>query len=456
MEDKEAAPDSAIDILLVGVDGKAAQFLMNEFRKLDTSVQFTICAQTPEFESSFDKWEDGVYASIFAGASLDGVSGTEIAQTLLNQCPNTNRFYVTSSLDGFEPRLLIKNGFAIAFGLPQDSEILRQTMRETILYGKRIQRVYKPVRVQDIESGGQLDFPTYVYLPLNDRYVNFSRPEKPLTKEKIDKLNQKAMTQVFVEKKDMQKFYQYTASRLRDAGGGQEVVSATERREKLNGLVRGLFTDIFDASVKADFEAGKEMINQTEKIISNYITKGATSNWYKKLLSTIGESQDGYSHAGNVSTLAALFAIGIGHPHPEDLAMAGLFHDLGLQSLPAELQEKEIDAMTPQELELYSTHPERSINYVKMKRIILTPPVEKAILQHHERWDGKGFPKKFSTVKLSNDAQILSFSDQFDDLTRVRPGRERMTPLEAWQEIKLNHSINPELMGQIKRLLEPK
>ena len=160
-----------------------------------------------------------------------------------------------------------------------------------------------------------------------------------------------------------------------------------------------------------------------------------------------------YNHASNVSTFAALFAIGIGHKRPEDLAMAGLFHDIGLAQLPAEMQNIDPETLKePKDIELYYSHAEKSVTMVKQKRIILPDSVEKAILQHHERFTGKGFPRALPAQRLSQEGQILSFADQFDYLTREEEGKVRLSPLDAVEAIRKTNSIGPELISQIRKL----
>ena len=98
------------------------------------------------------------------------------------------------------------------------------------------------------------------------------------------------MGQLHVDHRDMNKFYQYSAKKLRDIGDSG--MSATEKQEKLRESIRTLFSSIFDQSVKADFDQGREVIKQCESIISNYITGGSSSGWYNKLMNALGESND--------------------------------------------------------------------------------------------------------------------------------------------------------------------
>lgn len=437
-----------IRVLTMGLDARAAQAVEADC----PGAEFVRIATGDDFMAQYEAWADDVFSAMVCGSALEGMSSLEAAQVLLNQCPNTIKFYVTSETNNYEPRNLLKNGFTACFILPIDAYSLKRAVSEKILSSAKKLRSYRSVRLLDLDAGSELGFDTFVFLPLNKKYVRYTGADQKIDNAKLEKLQANQMSQVFVDHKDMAKFYQYSANRLRSMG--EAGVSSTEKQEKLRGCVRNLFNDIFDVSLKADFEAGKEMLSQTEGIISNYITKGATSNWYKKLLAAVGESQDTYDHSSNVATFAALFAIGIGHPNPEDLAMAGMFHDIGLTALPHDLQLKLESEMTEPEKLIFFTHPEKSVNAIKSKRLIITEKVEKAILQHHEKFNGKGFPKGLSSGRVSEEAQILSFADQFDELTRVVEGKKRILPLEAFDLIKQTGSINPDILSKIKKLLE--
>ncbi len=437
-------------ILLIGLDEKSHKLLEAEI----AGAKFHSIMTRAEFESQYEEWQDGTFVAIFTGDAMTEIPKFELAQVLLNQCPGTAKFYVTYDVDKYEPRNLLKNGFSQAFCLPLDMATLKRVIREQILTIIKGQKSFRAVRIFDLSANSTLEFDTYVFLPLNRRYIKFSGANTSFDESRLEKLSQAQMNSVFVDSKDMPKFYQYSAKRLKDLTNDSGAVSSTERQEKLRECVHGLFTDIFDQSLKSDFAEGKQTIAQCEGIISNYITNGASSDWYTRLMATVGESVDTYNHSSNVATFAALFAIGVGHPHPEDLAMAGLFHDLGMGGLPADLLVKPEAEWSNEDREMYYSHPEKSLNMIKAKRIIVSPAVEKAILQHHEKFSGKGYPRGLSAGRISDEAQILSFADQFDYLTRLEEGKPRLGPVQALEEIKRNGSINPEFISKFKKILE--
>jgi len=435
-------------ILCIGLEPKVEQIIVG----VCEGSEFVRVYSVDQFASSFDQWQDDSFNAVFCGSNLEGMAGSEVAQVLLNQCPSVIKYFVTINGERYEPRVLVKNGFTGTFMLPIDLSLLRKAIQESIMPLKAKARTFRTVKLVDIGAGELLAFDTYLFLPRNNKHIRYTGANQTVEKQKLEKLETRQMNTLWVDHRDINKFYQYSAKKLRELG--ESAVSSTEKAEKLTGSVRGLFNDIFDVSVKADFDQGRETIKQCESIISNYITKGATSNWYKKLLSSIGEAGDGYNHASAVSTFAALFAIGLGHKHPEDLAMAGLFHDLGVSQLPSELQEKDVFEMSEAERSLYYTHPERSIAMIKNKRIIIPEIVEKAILMHHEYWNGMGWPKRLVGARISEEAQILLFADQFDYYTRCHAGRTRLMPLDAFDQIRRSGAVNVALLSQIRRLLD--
>lgn len=431
-------------VLLVGLDGELA----SKVKESCKDGEFTIVENQADFENAFFDWQDGQFAIIFASHNISGISALELAQTINSQCPSTAKYFLAKDLQNFAPKNLLKNGFSGVYRFPQDTKLLEKAISNRLAMLDPNARLYSQVKVIDLDPQSSLDFDTFVYLPLNKKHVKVSQKNAPIGDDKFRKLQDKHNGNILIDSKSMSDFQRYTAERLAKLGG----VSSTEAQSKLQSAVKEIITDIFDQTSGGDFETGKKVIENCQKMISNFVTRGKSGSWYDKLISSLGESDDVYNHAGNVSTFAALFAVAVGLP-PDDLAIAGLFHDIGLSELPAELSEKDPSALQPEEIESYSKHIDLGLNALKNKKIIISPVVEKAILQHHEAFSGRGFPKKLSGDRISKEAQILSFADQFDRLIRIEAGRPRLTPEEAFEKIKATGSISPEICRLISGAL---
>lgn len=438
-------------ILCIGLDEKSKNFIK---ASITEAGSLHCIDDVSTFEKEFEQWQDGQFAGCFCSSGIAELPGSELAQSVQNQCPKMNKYFVTYDITKFEPSILVKNGFMNVFAMPFDAELLKRVVKEEVLINVSAQKALRSVKLFDLGADDSLDFKTFVFLPLNNKFVPFSAANEGINQNRIQKLNNAQVGSLFIDFKDMNKFYEYSANRIRALTGNKDERGSTERQAKLEGHIRSIITSIFDQALKTDFAGAKEMIENCQSIISNFITNGGSNDWYTRLMTSVGDQKDPYNHASRVSTFAALFAIGLGHPHPEDLAMAGMFHDLGMVDVPEGLLEKPESEWTTEEREIYESHPERSINYLKNKRISLPPNVEKAILQHHEKITGKGFPKKLGGARIFEDAQLLSYADNFDYLTRLEPGKKQLNPLEAHAEIVKMQIVGIDVSSRISRLLK--
>jgi HD-GYP domain-containing protein (c-di-GMP phosphodiesterase class II) len=173
------------------------------------------------------------------------------------------------------------------------------------------------------------------------------------------------------------------------------------------------------------------------------VTDGPNGNWYARLLSATGGSSDTYSHAADVSTYAALFGIALGLKTIEDLALAGLLHDIGLAKVPGEITAKDPSEWTEAEKQEYEKHPGHSIEMIRDRKLVVSDLVYRIISQHHEAYNGTGYPKALAGNRICLEAQVLALADRFADLMIVRPGHPRKTPIEAIAELHKLVSDDP-------------
>lgn len=138
-----------------------------------------------------------------------------------------------------------------------------------------------------------------------------------------------------------------------------------------------------------------------------------------------------YMHCVNVSVLSTLFAKCQGKSKKEIFAagMAGLFHDLGKSLISPNI----VNAprkLTNAERVIMNTHP--TLGYEQMCDIpgMLTE-VLTGTLQHHERYDGSGYPAGLSGNDISEIGRIIGVCDVYDALTSKRVYKEAMFPHRA-------------------------
>jgi HD-GYP domain-containing protein (c-di-GMP phosphodiesterase class II) len=128
--------------------------------------------------------------------------------------------------------------------------------------------------------------------------------------------------------------------------------------------------------------------------------------------------EDLHGHVHRVSDLAVNLGIGIGLGEIEldRLALAGVLHDVGKIHLDPGILGKP-GPLDPTERELMNRHPELGF---AMTRNRLDPKVAEAILYHHERYDGRGYPFGLGGEEIPILSRIILVADAFDAMTSTR------------------------------------
>ena len=144
------------------------------------------------------------------------------------------------------------------------------------------------------------------------------------------------------------------------------------------------------------------------------------------------EARDPYTggHLWRVSQYSGLIAtrLGLDDALAARVSLGGFLHDLGKIGVPDEILNKP-GRLTDEEYDVMKTHPERGA--MLLTGHPLGRLVEDAVLRHHERPDGKGYPQGISGDRLSIEARIVGVADAFDAMTSHRPYRAAMAAAKA-------------------------
>ncbi len=158
-----------------------------------------------------------------------------------------------------------------------------------------------------------------------------------------------------------------------------------------------------------------------------------------RTIARIVEMRDPYTagHQRRVAELACAIAeeMGLDRKRIEVLRIAGLLHDIGKISVPAEILSKP-GKLTDVEMKLIMAHPK--VGYEILKNIDFDGPVAEIVLQHHERMDGSGYPRGLKGDEILLEARILGVADVVEAMASHRPYRPALGIQMALDEIKRN------------------
>ncbi len=121
-----------------------------------------------------------------------------------------------------------------------------------------------------------------------------------------------------------------------------------------------------------------------------------------------------YTHSINVCLVAMLFAKRLSYNAKgiKIIGISALLHDLGKLIVPKEILNKPFK-LTADEFDIMKKHPVYSYEYIKSQSSY-GPLIQKAVLLHHEKYTGKGYPFGFRGEQIGEIAQIISIADVFD------------------------------------------
>ena len=193
------------------------------------------------------------------------------------------------------------------------------------------------------------------------------------------------------------------------------------------GGVIGAITDITD--IKLAEEELKRTLEKLRKSLVGTI----------QAMSSIVETRDPYTagHQRRVSSLAGAIAqeMALANDTVDTIRMAGIIHDIGKMSVPAEILSKP-GKLTDIEMSLIKVHPQSG--YDILKDVELPYPIAEIVLQHHERIDGTGYPNGLKGDRILIEARIIAVADVVEAISSHRPYRPAKGIDVALEEIENN------------------
>lgn len=143
-----------------------------------------------------------------------------------------------------------------------------------------------------------------------------------------------------------------------------------------------------------------------------------------------------YTHSLNVSIMANIFGSWLGYNRQTitNLTLAGLLHDVGEARIDDKILSK-TDRLTIEEYEEIKKHP-----YLGFQNILhyseIHQDVKDAVLQHHERLDGSGYPVGLEAKDISGFVRIISICDIYEAMTADRAYRDRVCAFSVFKKLE--------------------
>jgi putative nucleotidyltransferase with HDIG domain len=207
-----------------------------------------------------------------------------------------------------------------------------------------------------------------------------------------------------------------------------------------------------ETNSESTFAKSQQLLKNFREILLT-MTKSKDKRLADRLRRLMVDETDFYSHLSSVSCFSVIFAMALGHSNVDEIGLAGLLHDIGKTNFPREMVDLEYEKLSLEYQKTYLMHPQYSIDICNLKKLLLPERSRLAIIQHHERMDGTGYPKGLAGDRICPEAKILAIADRFAHLTTLNTRGEIMSPQAALSKLIEQNSSNPGQMELDRNLL---
>ncbi|MFT6070922.1 MAG: HD-GYP domain-containing protein (c-di-GMP phosphodiesterase class II) [Bacteriovoracaceae bacterium] len=255
--------------------------------------------------------------------------------------------------------------------------------------------------------------PADVYIFLNGKHVKFKQKGDTLSQEKYDLFLAKNVKSIYVESEHILEFLEWISDQKED-----DIEDMVNNAGEEN---RGVIQDSLDMKEKvyevfSDEKLTPEKVEAIQENVRDFVDKIKSDPITAQAIEAIMKRNDDIAaHSINVANLAVFLGMAVGHGHSfvlENLYMGAIFHDYGKAKIPPEIYN---NLEHPDYAKWIHDHPENSVKIIRKSEGI-PDQVFNIMLQHHEYYDGSGYPAGLRGSNIYSLAQIVSMANEIDNL----------------------------------------
>ena len=323
------------------------------------------------------------------------------------------------------------------------------------IYNKHDITMYYKIKLEELKPDKLLPCDIYIYLKKNQRVVLLRKKNFILEQSKYAYFNESKFDQLYVKNEDKNKFLKHnwdkedylTSTFILHDESSSQIISAAIAKEIINVIPAG-FVEQHSKGFKiiSGVKQGEEVTRIKgvgEEKDDFYSISGGKNIGEEKgesFLRVVSTKNEFFNHAQSVSKFSIMFAQALGFDNPtilQNLALAGLFHDIGYSKLPPEIRSKNVKKLSREERDLYESHPELALEVFKETEE-KNKIIQRIILEHHENFDGTGFPNRLKGSQIHELSRILAIANELDHLLMKEPSYNHSIK-QALEKIRENN-----------------
>lgn len=270
---------------------------------------------------------------------------------------------------------------------------------------------YCKVPIEDFVSEKNPDYGVYIKVSTT-KYIKIVHEGGKLLPERIETLMSKGINYLYIKKEDFHKLVGFTV--LLSKAMTNVSISNEKKARFLKYTGEVVLEQVLVSGInRQSFRASREFVLTTIETISK-------NQDLLRTLDMLNEHSDYlYAHSVAVSLYSIMIAQELGYKTPRvlfNLALGGLFHDVGKKEIPSEILAKPRHSLTFDDVKLIESHVKRGKEIIESFPEISTDVVH-IVYDHHEDLLGQGYPRGLSGNRIHPLAQIVCVADRFCEYT---------------------------------------
>lgn len=284
---------------------------------------------------------------------------------------------------------------------------------------------YIPIHPQVLRIDTQLPFDVFVRIAPGEFNCLF-KTGKLYTALIHVKIFKYSIPALFIKESEIDKYFAYVEENI-DIVFSDLLISVKSKAKIAHELITKLAQIVLTKPVIETTMRYKKIIT----LLTDFVFENDTA--IRFLITMTSSSFHDYNHQVNVG----IYGIGLlkeiikkseGH-NINEIAAGFFLHDIGLHDVPDHIKLKNTK-LNDEEWNLIKKHPERG--YLLLKSFgMASDEVKIVLLQHHERYNGAGYPRGLKGDQIHSYSKICAIADTFDALTSHRPYRYAQTSFKA-------------------------
>jgi len=284
------------------------------------------------------------------------------------------------------------------------------------------------------------------------RFVKFAS-NHPSHQDKVRKLIEsgEGNQDFYIHEEDLAKYHQQATLSLRKLIADPQK-SLKEKTEKIYDVSKEIMKDFFEYSASDKIlRSANEVTDIMEQCLF------ANDAGFHSIAMITNKDYYTYTHSVNVGLYCLAFGIKIkmSTNDTRDLALGGMLHDVGKSRIDHNLINKN-GKLTDEEFTAIKSHTTIGKEILKSMKCYRTHVVEMAD-QHHEKFEGNGYPNGLMGEEISRYARICKIMDVYDALTTRRSYKKALKSFDAITIMtnQMKNEFDPEILTNFIRYLGP-